>query len=109
MGNIGRWIGGAIGGAIGLFGLFFAANATDAGPYYAGLVIFLVGVIFIFYQLKRGLDQWEADLHAQQRGASKSTAKAASTASAKSGSTSGGGKAKSGSSKKSGGQAKSKA
>lgn len=56
-----KWVAGALGGVIALIGLFFAASASDDGVYYAGLVIFLVGVIFVFYQLKRGLDAAEAE------------------------------------------------
>lgn len=61
MGDMGKWVAGALGGVVALIGLFFAANASDDGVYYAGLVIFLVGVIFVFYQLKRGLDAAEAE------------------------------------------------
>ncbi|RDD60358.1 hypothetical protein [Ferruginivarius sediminum] len=59
MGVVGRTI---ISGLIGIFGLialYFAANAKDGGIYYGGLLIFVMAVVYIFYQLKRGLDEAE--------------------------------------------------
>lgn len=64
MGKLGKWVAGALGGVLALGGLFMAANATDNGFYAAGLVVFLVGLAFTFYQLKRGLDEMEAAQHA---------------------------------------------
>lgn len=59
MGAVGKTILSGAVGVLGLIALYFAANATDSGVYYGGLLIFVVAVIFIFYQLKRGLDEAE--------------------------------------------------
>ncbi len=90
MGNMGKWVAGGLGGLVALVGLFFAANATDNGAYYGGLVIFLVGVSFIFYQLKRGLDA--AESHWQQSRAGGKSGGSQSSGAKSSGAKSGGSK-----------------
>lgn len=81
MGNVGKVVAGVLGGLIALVGLFFAASAADNGVYYGGLVIFIVGVAFVFYQLKRGLDEMEESWTKQTKSGgkrSKGAAKASS-------------------------------
>jgi len=65
MGGVGKTILSVLVGLLGLIALYFSANAQDGGIYYGGLVIFVVAVAFIFYQLKRYLDETEhRDRHA---------------------------------------------
>lgn len=78
MGNIGKVVAGVLGGLIALVGLFFAASAADNGVYYGGLVIFIVGVAFVFYQLKRGLDDMEESWAKKAKSGGKGAAKASS-------------------------------
>jgi hypothetical protein len=56
---VGRTIISGVIGILGLIALYFAANAKDGGIYYGGLLIFAMAVGYIFYQVKRGLDEAE--------------------------------------------------
>lgn len=47
----------AVIGVIGLVGLFFASKAQDGGIYYGGLLIFIIAVGYIFWQIKRAMDE----------------------------------------------------
>lgn len=47
----------AVIGIIGLVGLYFASNAQDGGIYYGGLLIFVIAVGYIFWQVKRAMDE----------------------------------------------------
>ncbi len=47
----------AVIGVIGLVGLFFASRAQDGGIYYGGLLIFIIAVGYIFWQIKRAMDE----------------------------------------------------
>lgn len=77
-----KLIGGVLGGIIALLGLVFASKASDSGVYYAGLLIFVVGVAYAFYQLKRGLDDLEPTWAQQAKasGAAKSGGSGGKTA-----------------------------
>ena len=52
-GSVGRWVFGAIMGAIGVLGLFMASRAVDQTFYWTGLIFFLFGVIAIFVLIGR--------------------------------------------------------
>ena len=47
-GSDGKWVFGAVMGAIGVLGLFMASRAADQTFYWTGLVFFVFGVIAIF-------------------------------------------------------------
>lgn len=59
MDSVGKTVISAFVGVLGLIALYFAAHARDDGVYYAGLLIFVLAVVFVFYQLKRALDEAE--------------------------------------------------
>lgn len=52
-------------GVIGLIGLYFASNAQDGGIYYGGLLIFIIAVGYIFWQIKRAMDEGDRRYHEQ--------------------------------------------
>jgi uncharacterized membrane protein HdeD (DUF308 family) len=52
MPHLDRWIVGGLVMVIGLFGLYLASRADDQVMYYAGLALFIGGVLFNFYQIK---------------------------------------------------------
>jgi hypothetical protein len=51
-----KWIACGLVGAIGVFGLFVAANAHDRGIYIFGLGLAAFAIIYIFGQMKQGFD-----------------------------------------------------
>jgi hypothetical protein len=51
-----KWIASGVVGAIGVFGLFLAANARDRGIYIFGLGLAAFAIIYIFAQMKQGFD-----------------------------------------------------
>jgi len=51
-----KWIVCGLVGAIGVFGLFLAANAKDQGFYVFGLGLAAFAVIYVFAQMKQGFD-----------------------------------------------------
>ena len=63
MGPIGKTVISALVGILGIIALYFAARAHDGGIYYGGLVIFVTCVMFIFYQIKRHMDEVERGEH----------------------------------------------
>lgn len=65
MSVVGRVIAGALAGCLALLGLFFSANAIDGGIYYSGLLIFVTMLVYIFYLVKRQLDESEAARNAR--------------------------------------------
>ncbi len=54
-------------GVIGLVGLFFASRAQDGGIYYGGLLIFVIAVGYIFWQIKRAMDEGDQQYKEQQQ------------------------------------------
>lgn len=60
MGLMGRVIAGGFASLLGLVGLFFAANAIDGGIYYSGLLIFVTMLVYVFYLVRRQIDESEA-------------------------------------------------
>jgi hypothetical protein len=60
MAETGHWIMGAIMGVIAFVGLILAAHALDAGIYIFGLGLFVFGVLFDFWLIKRSFDSAEA-------------------------------------------------
>lgn len=57
MQHLGQWAAGIVGGVLALAVLFYAANATSAGTYNSALFLFVILVLFVFAQIKRGFDQ----------------------------------------------------
>ncbi len=57
MQHLGKWAAGVIGGVLAIAVLFYAANATSAGTYNSALFVFVVLLVFVFAQIKRGFDQ----------------------------------------------------
>ena len=57
MQHLGKWAAGIIGGVLAIAVLFYAANATSAGTYNSALFVFVVLLVFVFAQIKRGFDQ----------------------------------------------------
>ncbi len=51
-----KWIACGLVGAIGVFGLFLAANAEDRGIYVFGLGLAAFAIIYVFAQMKQGFD-----------------------------------------------------
>jgi len=51
-----KWIVCGLVGAIGVFGLFLAANAGDRGIYVFGLGLAAFAIIYVFAQMKQGFD-----------------------------------------------------
>ena len=63
MGHWRKVVAGVVGGLLALAALAYTANATSSGTYYGGLLIFVIGVLFVFLQIKRGFDQADAARH----------------------------------------------
>jgi hypothetical protein len=63
MGGIAKVLGSGVVGIIGLGALFLASNADDGGMYYAGLLIFVLAVSYIFWQIKRHMDALDRKDH----------------------------------------------
>jgi hypothetical protein len=57
MQHLGKWAAGIVGGVLAIAVLFYAANATSAGTYNSALFVFVVLLVFVFAQIKRGFDQ----------------------------------------------------
>jgi hypothetical protein len=57
MQHLGKWVAGTLGGVLAIAVLFYAANAKSAGTYNSALLIFVVLLVFVFAQIKRGFDQ----------------------------------------------------
>ncbi len=57
MQHLGKWAAGIVGGVLALGVLFYAANATSAGTYNSALFLFVILIVFVFAQIKRGFDQ----------------------------------------------------
>ena len=51
-----KWIACGLVGAIGVFGLFLAADAGDRGIYVFGLGLAAFAIIYVFAQVKQGFD-----------------------------------------------------
>ncbi len=60
MAETGHWIMGGVMGLIALVGLVLAAGALDTGIYLFGLALFVFGVLFDFWLIKRAFDEAEA-------------------------------------------------
>jgi hypothetical protein len=52
-GDAGTWVLGGIMALVSLFGLFIASRAEDSVFYGTGLALFVFGVLFIFYQIRK--------------------------------------------------------
>jgi hypothetical protein len=63
MGGIAKVLGSGVVGLIGLGALFVASNANDGGIYYAGLLIFVLAASYIFWQIKRHMDELDRRRH----------------------------------------------
>ena len=63
-----KWIVCGLVGAIGVFGLFLAANAEDRGIYVFGLGLAAFAIIYIFAQMKQGFDASDHARRAQASG-----------------------------------------
>ena len=63
MGGIAKVLGSAVVGLIGLGALFVAANADDGGLYHGGLLIFVLAVVYLFWQIKRHMDALDRARH----------------------------------------------
>ncbi|NBC33570.1 MAG: hypothetical protein GVY13_12925 [Alphaproteobacteria bacterium] len=48
MGNIGNWVMGGVIGFLGLLGLFMASRAEDDMFYFAGILLFVFAIFFVF-------------------------------------------------------------
>jgi cytochrome c oxidase subunit II len=59
-----NWVLGGLAGIVGLGGLFLAAGSDGAVGYYGGLVLFAIGVLFVFHRVKLAFDEAEAPKHA---------------------------------------------
>lgn len=55
-------------GVVGLIGLYFASQAQDGGIYYGGLLIFVIAVGYIFWQIKRAMDEGDRAYRSRQGG-----------------------------------------
>lgn len=66
MGGIGKTITSTLIGLVGLIALFFSANAHDGGIYSGGLLIFALAVGYIFWQIKRAMDDADRAQHEDQ-------------------------------------------
>ena len=51
--DTGTWVLGGIAGVVSLFGLFIASRAEDAVFYGTGLALFVLGVLFVFYLIRK--------------------------------------------------------
>jgi Ca2+/Na+ antiporter len=63
MGGIAKVVGSVLFGLFGLVALYFAAHAKDGGIFYAGMLIFALSVIYIFWQVKRAMDEQDRRHH----------------------------------------------
>ncbi|HTO82654.1 MAG TPA: hypothetical protein VMQ73_10485 [Methylomirabilota bacterium] len=57
-----NWIAGGIVGAIGVVGLFLAANALDRGIYVFGLALAGFAIVFVFTLIRHAFDERDARL-----------------------------------------------
>jgi hypothetical protein len=53
--DTGTWVLGGIMGVVSLFGLFIASRAADAVFYGTGLALFVFGVLFIFFLIRKSV------------------------------------------------------
>lgn len=61
MKSVGRICLGAVAALLGLGGLGMAASLHDGEVYYAGLAVFILAVLFVFWLIKRAFDDYERD------------------------------------------------
>ena len=59
MNQLGNWIMGAVTTAMGVGGLFVAANSGHGVPYYGGLLFFLFAMILVFNFIRVSFDHAE--------------------------------------------------
>ncbi len=53
MPHLDRWIIGIMVAIVSVFGLYLASQARDDVMYVTGILIFIVGVLFNFFQIKK--------------------------------------------------------
>jgi len=60
-----NWVLGGIAGVLGLGGLFVSSRSGvhAAVGYYGGLVLFVIGLVIVFYFVKLALDEAEKHRH----------------------------------------------
>ena len=63
-----KWIACGLVGAIGVFGLFLAADAGDRGIYVFGLGLAAFAIIYVFAQMKQVFDARDRARSAQASG-----------------------------------------
>jgi hypothetical protein len=80
MQHLGKWVAGTLGGVLAIAVLFYAANAKSAGTYNSALLIFVVLLVFVFAQIKRGFDQEDRKRKSDEAPDDPDKAAAASTA-----------------------------
>jgi cytochrome c oxidase subunit 2 len=54
-----NWVLGGFAAVLGIGGLFLAAQSESPAGYYMGLLVFVIGVLIVFYFMKRGFDEAE--------------------------------------------------
>jgi hypothetical protein len=106
MQHLGKWAAGIVGGVLAIAVLFYAANATSAGTYNSALFVFVVLLVFVFAQIKRGFDQaYQARHYGDESDPQQTGGSSAGTSSATTGGASAGAAQASGASaKQAGGQ-----
>ena len=65
-GSDGKWVFGAVMGAISVLGLFMASRAADETFYWTGLAFFVFGVIAIFSLIGRAYGPPRRRLHEEE-------------------------------------------